>query len=45
MEAFVHAGVHLMEFLFFFGLLGSLFVVLLSAVDDAHELFKSDEAS
>ena len=38
-------GVHLLETLFFLGLLGSLAVVLLSSVADARDLlFRKDDA-
>lgn len=37
--------VHLAEGLFFFGLIGACCVVLLSAVDDARELFGKNKPS
>ncbi len=39
MDQFVRVGVHILECLFFLGLLGSLAVVLLSSVGDVQDLF------
>ena len=44
MDFFVRLGVHLIELLFFCGLLGSLAVVLLSSAGDVRDLlFRKDQ--
>lgn len=44
MDAFAHFLVHLAETLFFLGILGSTSVVVLSLMQDLHELLKKDES-
>ncbi len=41
----VRLGIHLLESLFFTGLLGSLFVVLLSAAEDVRGFLRKDESA
>ena len=43
MDLLASFGVHLLETLFFVGLVGALGVVVLSFAEDLHELFESDE--
>ena len=39
MDAIVYLGMHVLTFLFFLGLAGSSIVVIISFVEDLHELF------
>ncbi len=43
MDQLARFGVHLLETLFFTGLAGAVSVVVLSFVEDLHELFQSDD--
>ncbi len=42
MEIIVKIGVHLLEFLFFAGCLGSLIVVIISGVEDIETILQKD---
>jgi hypothetical protein len=43
MDLLARFGVHLLETLFFVGLIGSASVVLISLYEDLHEVFQKDE--
>lgn len=43
--AFALLGMHILEVLFFTGIIGSSVVVLITSIEDAQELLGSDEPS
>lgn len=43
MDSLAYFFVHLVEILFFFGIVGSSGVVILSLIQDLHELLQKDE--
>ena len=45
MDQLVRLGVHLLELFFFTGIIGSFFVVLLSAAGDVRDFLQKDESA